>query len=81
MQTGYYVYIIECLDGTLYTGITTDVRRRLAEHKAGVGGHYTRAHGALKVVYSEMCDSRSEASNREAVIKKLSRKAKLDLIQ
>jgi putative endonuclease len=75
----YYVYILECADGTLYTGITTDVKRRLAEHKAGTGGAYTRSHGARRMVYSESQPDRSSASKREAAIKKLSRAQKSSL--
>ena len=70
-----------CADKSLYTGITTDAVRRLAEHKAGDGGHYTRAHGAKRIVYSEKCADRSAALKREAAIKKLPRKNKLALIQ
>ena len=77
----YFVYILKCKDGSLYTGITTDVARRFAEHKNGIGGHYTRAHGAKKVVYVEECVNRSVASKREAEIKRLSREGKLRLIQ
>ena len=77
----YYVYLLECGDGSLYTGITTDVARRFAEHKAGAGGHYTRARGAVRMVHSERHPDRSAASRREAQIKRLSREKKLDLIQ
>jgi putative endonuclease len=77
----YFVYILKCRDGTLYTGITTDVLRRFAEHKAGKGGAYTRAHGASKMVYKEKSPNRSSASKREAEIKKLSREQKLKLIK
>lgn len=77
----YFVYILQCGDKSLYTGITTDVVRRLAEHKEGTGGHYTRARGARRMVYSEKHPDRSAASRREAAIKKLSRKNKLALIQ
>ena len=77
----YSVYILKCLDGTLYTGIATDVARRLEEHKKGIGSRYTRAHGAGSVVYTEVCDNRSRASKREAEIKKLSKKEKLLLIK
>ncbi len=77
----YFVYILECADKTLYTGITTDVRRRLTEHKVGKGGRYTRARGARRVVYSEKCKDRSSASKREAAIKHLSREQKLTLIR
>lgn len=77
----YFVYIIECIDGSLYTGITTDVKRRLGEHKEGIGGHYTRARGAVKVLYSEQQPNRSSASSRESEIKKWSRDKKLRLIR
>ncbi len=77
----YYVYIILCKDKSLYTGITTDVSRRLSEHIKGLGGHYTRSHGAVKVVYKERKKNRSTASKREAQIKKLSRQQKQELIK
>ncbi|MEK7600539.1 MAG: GIY-YIG nuclease family protein [Patescibacteria group bacterium] len=77
----YIVYILKCRDGSLYTGITTDVARRLREHKAGKGGNYTRAHGAMRMVYTEKCGSRSAALKREAAIKRLPRAQKLFLIQ
>ena len=76
----YFVYILECSDHSLYTGITTDVDRRLEEHKAGKGGHYTRAHGAKKIVYTEPHPDRSSASKREAEVKRLSRALKKELI-
>ncbi len=65
----------------MYTGITTDVERRLQEHKDGIGSNYTKARKAKKMVYTETASNRSEASKREAVIKKLSREAKLRLIR
>jgi len=77
----YTVYIIECKDKTLYTGITTDVARRLAEHHAGVGARYTRARGVRRLVYAEVCENRSSASRREAEIKKLTRAQKFTLIR
>jgi len=77
----YFVYIIKCKDGSFYTGITTDVVRRFGEHKNGKGGHYTSSKGVVKVVYIEKRKNRSEASKREAEIKKLTRKEKLDLIK
>ncbi len=76
----YYVYIIKCKDNSLYTGITTDLKRRFAEHKAGKGASYTRSRGVLKVVYSEKQKNRSLASIREAEIKKMNRKNKIKLI-
>ena len=75
----YFVYLLECADGSLYTGITTDVARRLKEHQAGTGGHFTRAKGALRILYTEEHPDRSSASKREAAIKKLSRLQKLGL--
>lgn len=77
----YFVYIIKCKDGSLYTGITTDVVRRFNEHKNGKGGRYTRARGVLKVVYTERQKNRSEALKREAKIKNLRRWEKLNLIK
>lgn len=77
----YFVYILRCRDRSLYTGITTDLKRRLAEHRAGEGGHYTAAKGARKVVYSEQHANRSTASKREAEIKRWPRIKKLELIR
>ena len=76
----YFVYILECADGSLYTGITTDVKRRFIEHKSGVGSGYTRARGAKRIVYTEQHPDRSSAQKREAEIKKLTRRKKLALI-
>ena len=77
----YFVYIIVCADKSLYTGITTDLKRRLSEHKSGTGGHYTRARKAVKIVYTEEHPNRSAASKREAQIKRLPREVKLSLIR
>lgn len=77
----YFVYILTCKDGTLYTGITTDVARRLAEHKGGTGSKYASARKAGEVVYIERKRNRSTASKREAKIKSLSRLEKLALIK
>lgn len=76
----YFVYILECTDGTLYTGITTDLRRRLAEHKSGTGAKYTRARGAKQMIYSEKLKNRSLASKREAALKRMRRSQKLLLL-
>ena len=76
----YFVYLLECADGSLYTGITTDIERRLKEHQAGTGGHFTRAKGAKRILYTEEHPDRSSASKREAAIKKLSRPQKLSLV-
>lgn len=77
----YFVYILECKDKTLYTGITTDVTRRFKEHKAGTASHYTHSRGAKRMVYKEKVKDRSTALKREAAIKRLSRKQKLLLIK
>ncbi len=76
----YFVYILECADGSLYTGITTDVQRRFFEHQAGKGGHYTRAHKVIRVRYIEQQNDRGSAQTREAEIKKLPKRKKLALI-
>jgi len=77
----WFVYILECTDGSLYTGIATDVSRRLAEHMAGTGAKDNRSHPVKACVYSENYSTRSEASRREAAIKRLSRAQKLALIE
>ncbi|KND48138.1 MAG: putative endonuclease [Parcubacteria bacterium C7867-006] len=77
----YFVYFLECADKSIYTGITTDVKRRFAEHKAGKGGHYTSSKRAVKIVYTEEHSDRSSASKREAEIKCWSRNKKLELIK
>lgn len=78
----WFVYILRCADGTLYTGITTDVARRVTEHNGeGLpGARYTRGRRPVTVVYVEPATSRSLAARREAVIKRLSRVRKLALI-
>ena len=76
----YFVYILRCSDRSLYTGITTDLKRRLQEHKAGKGGHYTRSRRVIKMVYQERCKDRSAALKREAAIKRLRQAQKLSLI-
>ena len=77
----WFVYIIRASDQTLYTGITTDPVRRLAEHQSGkAGAKYFRGRSAVEMVYVEVSDNRSTASIREAAIKKLSRSQKLTLI-
>ncbi len=75
----YFVYILKCSDGSLYTGITTDLKRRLSEHKSGAGGHYTRAKKVVKIVYTEKRRNRSSALKREAEIKSWKREKKLNL--
>lgn len=76
------VYILRCADESLYTGITTQLDRRLSEHNRDnkKGARYTRARRPVTLVYSEQCDNRSQASQRESVLKRLSRTQKLQLI-
>lgn len=76
----YWVYIAECSDGSLYTGMTSDVERRIDQHNAGTGAKYTRARRPVICVYRERCISRSDALKREAQIKKLSRAEKQVLV-
>ena len=76
-----YVYIVRCADGTLYTGWTTDVARRVAEHNAGRGARYTRQHGPVTLVYSEVCPDRSTAMRREEEIKRRGRAYKERLLR
>ncbi len=77
----YYVYIVKCSDDTLYTGITTDIKRRIDEHNhSDKGAKYTRLRRPVHLVYMEEAANRSLASQREYAIKKLSRSEKLALI-
>ncbi|HAV11053.1 MAG TPA: endonuclease [Candidatus Moranbacteria bacterium] len=78
----YYLYILECSDGSLYTGIAVDVEKRLAEHNdSRRGAKYTKARRPVKLVFSKKFKNRSAASKEEARIKNLSRKEKLELIK
>lgn len=77
----WVVYILHCSDQSLYTGVTTDLNRRLKEHNEGaMGAKYTRARRPVTLAWFEQCDSRSSATIREAEIKKLDRDQKLELI-
>ena len=76
-----YMYVVECADGTLYTGYTTDVERRLKTHNAGKGAKYTRARLPVKLLYSEAFVSKPEAMSAEALFKKKSREKKLAYIK
>lgn len=75
----WVVYILSCADGTLYTGITNDMERRLAAHGEGRGARYTRGRLPVELRYLEAAPSRGAATRREAEIKRLPRKAKLEL--
>ncbi|MEN9621888.1 MAG: hypothetical protein RLZZ67_322 [Candidatus Parcubacteria bacterium] len=77
----YYLYMLVCADDTLYTGITTDLERRVTEHNTGkAGAKYTRARRPVKMIYSKKYKDRSSASVAEAGMKKLSREEKLALV-
>ena len=80
MESQWYLYILRCMDNTLYTGITTDVEKRLEAHRVGKGAKYTRGRGPLELVYRECCGTHSEALKREYYIKSLSRQEKENLI-
>jgi putative endonuclease len=75
-----FVYIVRCADGSLYTGWTTDLFRRVAQHNAGRGGRYTRTHRPVELVYQEEVSNRSAAMRRERALKKLDRERKERLI-
>ena len=78
---GWQVYILRCRDGTLYTGITVDLPKRLDAHQRGVAAKYTRARRPVSLVYQESLPDRSSALKREAALKKLGRAAKLALTE
>ncbi len=75
------VYILLCADGTLYTGITNDIDRRVKAHSEGQGARYTRSRRPVDLVYQESAESRSKATIREAAIKRMSRKKKVEMIE
>ena len=71
MEPKWYLYILRCGDGTLYTGITTDVEKRLEQHRSGKGAKYTRGRGPLELVYREELEDHSQALKREFALKTL----------
>ena len=77
---GWFVYILRCRDGTLYTGIAIDLERRLEAHRRGAGAKYTRSRRPLTLAYHERQPDRSSALRREAAIRRLGRAGKLALI-
>lgn len=81
MEQTWKLYILCCRDGSLYTGITTNVEKRFAAHNAGKGAKYTRGRGPLELVYSEECGDHSAALRRELEIKALTKEEKLKLFQ
>ena len=76
----YWVYILQCGDGSLYTGIARNIEQRLTAHRSGKGAKYTRSHLPVTLVYQEPQPDKSAALRREAAIKKLPRSEKLQLI-
>lgn len=77
----YFLYILKCADGTLYTGITVDLEKRVREHNSSeLGAKYTRGRRSVKLVFSKKFENRSEASKEEVRIKKMSREQKFELI-
>lgn len=81
-ETKWYLYILECGDGSLYTGVTTDIERRLKEHNTSPnkGAKYTRYRRPVKLVYTEIFNDKSTVCKRESTIKKLTRAQKIKLI-
>jgi predicted GIY-YIG superfamily endonuclease len=77
----WFVYIVRCGDGSLYTGITTDVNRRCRQHNAGTASRYTRTRCPVKLVYQEVRRNQSSALKREVAIKAMTRPAKLAMIR
>lgn len=77
----YYIYIVQCNDGTLYTGSTNNIEKRVHIHNTGdTGAKYTKARRPVLLIYQEKCKSKSDALKRECAIKKLTRKEKLTLL-
>jgi putative endonuclease len=79
-MASWFVYVVRCRDGSLYTGISTDVEARIARHNAGAGARYTRARRPVRLLYVERKRSRSTALKREAAIKGLTRARKIELV-
>ena len=80
MESNWYLYILRCGDGTLYTGITTDVEKRLETHRTGKGAKYTRGRLPLELVYRESCGNHSDALKREIAVKRMTRQEKETLL-
>ena len=80
-QGQWFVYIVECADRTLYTGITNDLQRRLAQHNSGKAASYTRGRRPVTLNYYELAANRADALRRELTIKHMTRATKLDMIR
>lgn len=81
MEKQWVLYILECKDGSLYTGVTDDLERRLSAHRSGKGAKYTRGRGPLILRYTEPCSDRSAVQRREYQVKHLPRQKKLQLFR
>ena len=79
-ENRHFIYMIQCADGTLYTGWTTNLESRMEAHNSGTGAKYTRGRGPVQLLYSESFAEKGEALKREHEIKKLTREKKLALI-
>ncbi|OGZ62744.1 MAG: hypothetical protein A2639_02825 [Candidatus Staskawiczbacteria bacterium RIFCSPHIGHO2_01_FULL_34_27] len=77
----WFIYILECEDGSLYTGITINVEERFNKHRNGKGGKYTASHKPVKIVYTEIYNNRSKASKREIEIKGWTRDKKISILK
>lgn len=75
----WFVYILECEDGSFYTGVTNNLEKRFSAHQMGKGGYYTRSHKPLKLIYQEKLTTKGQALKREHEIKKLKRVEKKSL--
>jgi putative endonuclease len=76
----WFLYILQCCDGSFYTGVTTDIGRRLREHEEGKASRYTRTRRPIVLVYQEECGTRAQSLARECAVKSLSRRRKEELI-
>ena len=76
----WFVYILLCKDKSLYTGVSNNLEKRFLDHKNGKGGHYTRSHRPIKLIYSEQLSTHSQALKREAEIKNWSREQKIKIL-
>jgi putative endonuclease len=79
-KQSWSLYVLECGDGTLYTGITNDLSRRVVQHNSGIASRYTRSRLPVKLVHAEQCRGRSQALKREYALKRFSRKEKIAYI-
>ena len=77
----YYTYMVECSDGSYYTGYTTDLKKRVASHNAGTGAKYTKSRRPVSLIYAEQHETKHDAMSREVKIKQLSHQEKAELIK